>query len=392
MRAPLPDAFKGVVEKVFGKDKVIVVTVGQPSQSILRWYKNWAPPEGAAPVDRKGIGTLYDQLMKSVNGAIKGKDLASVTFIWMQGEADAEKGWGAVYEKSFYGVLDQFKKDLQLKEINYVIGRINDFWLTSKGVKDGDMLRDLQAKMGEAHPNGAWENTDDLNTGVNPWGGFELEGGHFPNPAYRVLGQRFARKACLLIDPATKLDERIFDAVFFDSSKDVASHLAIGKNIKVTMPVQKDSPPGLASLTDGKFGGTDPADKQWVVFPASGEGVELTVDLGIKQSVTGIGVNMCINPQMNAVYPKGMAVFISDDGTNYRLVNKRPITFPKKVSASKEVGSKPQAQSYLVLVDAPGEQGQFVRVKLESNNSPMYVDEIVVNPTAKSALIRNGKQ
>jgi len=310
----------------------------------------------------------------------------------MQGEADAEKGWGGVYEKSFYGVLDQFKKDLQLKEIHFVIGRINDYWLTSKRVKDGDLVREVQVRMGEAHPNGAWVDTDDLNAGVNPWGLYEVDGGHFPTPAYRVLGQRFARRACRLIDPDMKLDDGIFDAVFLDSSKDVVSHLAIGKNISGTVPAAEGGRPGLASLTDGEYGGADPADRQWVVFPASKEGVELTVDLGTSQSVTGIGVDLLIDHEAGAAFPKSMVVSVSDDGMSYRQAHKKPITFFYKDSIRREVVGKLKPRSFLMYVEAPGERARFVRVILESKHSLTFLDEIIVNPAAKSDLLRNRKQ
>jgi len=60
-----------------------------------------------------------------------------------------------------------------------------------------------------------------LNTGINPWSGYENDGEHFPNPGYRVLGQRLARTACKQIDPLIKLDEAIFDARFFNTVDEI---------------------------------------------------------------------------------------------------------------------------------------------------------------------------
>jgi len=315
MRQPLPDAFKASVSQVFGQDKVIVVTHAHPSQPIRRWYKNWIPPKGVEP-DEKPNGTLYDALMKRVAKAIAGKSLASVTFIWMQGEADAGQGWGAVYEKSFLGVLEQFTRDLKRDRIHFVLGRINDYWLASKGVKDGDVVRAAHVKLGKDHPNGDWVDTDDLNTGVNPWGIYEIDGGHFPTPAYRVLGQRFARKACKLIDPDAQLDDRHFGAVFCDTADDIKSHQAIGKKISGTKPDAKrrGGGKGLPALLDGKYGSADPTDGHWLAFPPTPKGVELVVDLGSRQSVTGIGVDILINKKAGALFPKSMAISMSDDG------------------------------------------------------------------------------
>ena len=182
MRQPLPDAFKEYVTHVFGKDKVIVVTLGLPASRSSGGTRSGRHRKAKSTRSPRITGTLYDKLLKRVKRSIAGQQLASVTYIWMQGEADAGNGWGAVYEKSFYGILDQFKKDLDLKEIDFVIGRINDHWLTSRGVKDGDVVRAAQVRIGESCTNGDWVNTDDLNTGVNPWGIYETAGGHFPTP------------------------------------------------------------------------------------------------------------------------------------------------------------------------------------------------------------------
>jgi hypothetical protein len=51
----------------------------------------------------------------------------TVTFVWMLGEADGQAGWGAVYGKSFLGIIDQLKADLKRDDIRFVLGRINDY-------------------------------------------------------------------------------------------------------------------------------------------------------------------------------------------------------------------------------------------------------------------------
>ena len=52
---------------------------------------NGRPLREKSPPSRED---LYDRLMSKVNPAIKGKKLASVSFVWMQGERDAEYGVG----------------------------------------------------------------------------------------------------------------------------------------------------------------------------------------------------------------------------------------------------------------------------------------------------------
>ena len=187
-------SFIPAVEKEFGKENVIVVKSAQGGQPIRRWYKEWKDAKGNAPT--KGIGDLYDKLMGVVNPAIKGQTIATVTFVWMQGERDAKEQHSAVYEASFKGVLEQLKKDLKLTSISFVIGRLSDFDMKNKKYKHWTKVRDIHVKLAKDDPNGEWVNTDDLNGGKDGVSG----GLHYKKPdGYKVLGQRFAEKAIELI-------------------------------------------------------------------------------------------------------------------------------------------------------------------------------------------------
>jgi hypothetical protein len=385
MRAPLPEAFRESVSKVFGADRVIVVTVARPSQPINQWYKQWSPPEGVDAGKVKNIGSMYESLLNGVNRAIAGKELASVTFIWMQGEADAGNGWGSVYEKSFYGVLDQLKADLGVESINFVLGRINDHWLPEKGVVDGELVRGVQVEMAEEKANGDWVDTDDLNTGLNPWGIYEIDGGHFPTPAYRVLGQRFARKACILIDPDLQPDDDIFDAVFFDSSEDIRSHLAMGKGIKGTSPdpAHAGGEAGLSSLLDGKFGGTDAKEKAWLGFAPAEEKVSFEVDLGDSQGITEIGIDILFSKEAGATFAKTVNISTSVDGSEYRPVGKKGISFFYGRKQQDEWSKDAKPRSFFVLADMQQTDARYIRIEVEKENTWLFVDEIVVNPVAR---------
>ena len=105
------EAFTPAVTKALGKDRVIVVQDAMGGQPIQRWDKQWVSPSGERP-DK--LGDLYDRLMAKVGPAIKGRALASVTFIWMQGEWDARMEWGGVYEASLKRLHGQLEKDLKL--------------------------------------------------------------------------------------------------------------------------------------------------------------------------------------------------------------------------------------------------------------------------------------
>lgn len=384
MTPSLSASFAESVEKVFGKDKVIVVRVGWPSQPIKMWYKAWTPPEGMQDPSPDKNGSTYDALIKSTQKAISGKQIDSVTYIWMQGEEDARMGWGSVYEKSFNGVLEQLKQDLKVTKINYVVGRINDYWTTDKGLKDGDLMRTTLVKLGEAGPNAGWINTDDLNQGVNPWGGYDECDGHFPPQGYRVIGQRFAKKACLLIDPNMKLDESVFTESFFDSAEQVKSHAAIGKSIfvKISNIKPDEKPPGMEVLLDGRYANPEATDKGWITFPANDPSVELVVDLGEVMPIDSTAINLLGSPGETA-FPKKITFSISEDGKTYRVLNSRhnSVAFTNSKSAKARFDDKSRKpRGVLVLTDEAKTPARYIKIEMATADEKVMLDEVIVNP------------
>lgn len=388
MRAPLPETFKHCVEQVYGKDRVIVVQMAWPSQPIKNWYKAWVPPKGMVDEKPESNGMMYGRLLPAVQKAIAAKQIATTTYIWMQGEADAGSGWGSVYEKSFYGVLDQFKKDLEIDRINFVVGRINDKWLDRP---DGELMRTIQQKLGEENENGDWINTDDLNRGVNPWGGYSFEDGHFPPPGYRVMGQRFAKKACKLIDPEIKLDRKVFEEVFFDSAEDVKGHAAIGKKVSGDALDANDTGgnDGLGVLLDGQFAALDHQAEGWIGFAPSDEAIELVVDLGEVIEIDTIAVNTLLTSAGSATFPDKVIFITSEDGETYQINNSRynSISFAnrKNLVAMRSKEIKPQA--LLMLTEQRQKKAKvparYIKIEVQTGKQWVFIDEILVNSTAR---------
>lgn len=192
-----PDiSFTPTVEAAFGKDNVIVVKSAQGGQPIRRWYKKWKPAEGDEP---KATGDLYDTMMKKINAAIKGEKPTTVTFVWMQGEQDAQEKHGEVYAASLKGLIGQLAGDLGRKDLNFVIGRLSDFDRGNTKYPDWIKVREAQVEVAEADPCGAWVDTDDLNDGKNRKGKQIKDDLHYTVEGYRTLGRRFAEKSIELI-------------------------------------------------------------------------------------------------------------------------------------------------------------------------------------------------
>jgi hypothetical protein len=208
MRGLKPDqSFIPAVQKAFGENQCIVVHSGWSGARIQQWHKEWKDSTGAMPKNPALTGELYDKMMIKVNAAIKGKKPDSVTFVWMQGESDAKPLLSEVYKASFLGVLGQLEKDLNVADINYVVGRISDFGIQGKGNPHWQKVRDALVELGTESPRGAWVDTDDLNDGMQTRGKNETKQVvkvandlHCTDEGYVILGQRLADKAIELVN------------------------------------------------------------------------------------------------------------------------------------------------------------------------------------------------
>jgi len=200
-------SFNPTVEAEFGKENVTVVKDAEGGGPIRRWYKKWKPAEGydenetGYPIEREGRpnGGLYERLMAKVKEATVGKEFATVTFVWMQGERDARESHGAVYIASLEGLYAQLAADLEREDINFVLGRLSDYDMPNKQAPHWTFVRDALVTVAEAHPRTEWVNTDDLNDGIDRDGKEVINDLHYSVEGYRVFGERLAEKSIKLI-------------------------------------------------------------------------------------------------------------------------------------------------------------------------------------------------
>ncbi|MEO0475207.1 MAG: sialate O-acetylesterase [Planctomycetota bacterium] len=186
------------VQAAFGKENVIVVKDAQGGQPIRRWYKQWKNAEGRIVGKEQQIGDLYDRMMVKVAAATKDQKIASITFLWMQGERDAREKHGTVYAAAMRGLIDQIAGDLKREKVHFVIGRLSDFDMDNKRYPHWTMVRDAQVKVAEDDKLGAWVDTDDLNDKGTPDNiKHDL---HYTKDGYVKLGKRFADAAIGLIN------------------------------------------------------------------------------------------------------------------------------------------------------------------------------------------------
>ena len=142
------ETFIPILEKKFGKNMILVVKDARGGEPIRRWYKKWNDKSKeddnlnlVNKYRKDSIGNMYDKLITKVKKITIGKKIESITFIWMQGERDARENLAQYYEKSLFGLYNQLSKDLNRDNINFIIGRINDFDLKNLNYKHWTKIR-----------------------------------------------------------------------------------------------------------------------------------------------------------------------------------------------------------------------------------------------------------
>lgn len=190
------ESFIPEVEKAFGKDHVLVVKDALGGQPIRRWYIDWEYADGIRP---EATGDLYKRLMDKVRAVTVGKEIQTITFIWMQGERDAKEEYGKVYRASLEGLLKQLSSDLKRDDVNVVIGRLSDFDMEDKKYHHWTLVREQQAAFVRDGLRRALVDTDDLNDGVNRRGKEIRDDLHYSASGYVELGKRFAKESIQLI-------------------------------------------------------------------------------------------------------------------------------------------------------------------------------------------------
>ena len=174
--------------------EVAVVKFAVSGQLIRMWVHDWQPPAGQQPAGQGPNGRHYDALLRLTRDALADRPRpASVTLVWMQGEADANHpGYAELYPAALHALLGQLRRDLGRDDVDMVLGRISDFGVGQPDRPGWDTIRAEQVKFVEQDPDHrAWVDTDDLNGNSN--------GLHYTRRGYQLLGERFADAAVALL-------------------------------------------------------------------------------------------------------------------------------------------------------------------------------------------------
>lgn len=199
------NTFRKVLEGEFGIGSVEIIKFAEEGQSIKRWFAGWKPELEKKWVTRQGgspedIGDLYRILLQDVRAKMSGTEFKTITFVWMQGEADTKSYvYGSAYMSSLIGLINQLRKDLGRNDINYVIGRISDYGMENDMRPSWEHVRKVQVIVADSDQYVGWVDTDDLNDNVYRNGEFLMNDIHYSQAGYEILGARLAKKAIELI-------------------------------------------------------------------------------------------------------------------------------------------------------------------------------------------------
>jgi hypothetical protein len=183
------------INEELGADNIIVSFHAQGGQPISKWYKEWKSGKGETDPD---AGKIYDAMMDATKAKMEGEKIRSVTFVWMQGEADSKAQNSDVYLASLNGLKKQLEQDLKRTDINFIIGRLSDSGFFRRRDKKRvenlhwEEIRKAQQSFADASQRAVWIDTDDLNGGKNAL--------HLIKPdGYSTLGKRYVEAAKKLI-------------------------------------------------------------------------------------------------------------------------------------------------------------------------------------------------
>jgi len=183
------------ISEALGADNVIVSFHAQGGQPISKWYKEWKSGKGETDPD---AGKIYDAMMEATKAKLEGEKIRTVTFVWMQGEADSKAKNSDVYLASLNGLKKQLEQDLKRADLNFIIGRLSDSGLYRRRDKKRvenphwEGIRKAQQTFADASQRAVWIDTDDLNGEKNAL--------HLTKPeGYETLGKRYVKAAVELV-------------------------------------------------------------------------------------------------------------------------------------------------------------------------------------------------
>ena len=145
-------------------------------------------------------------------------------------------------------------------------------------------------------------------------------------------------------------------------------HKAVGCKVIYNTPYNKAYPAqGDATLTDGNFGGWAFGDKRWQGFIGDGYCMDVTIDLGARQSISTVATDFMQSCGPEIYFPGEYRVSVSDNGTDFTEVYNKSYELKKT-----------DTTEYKTLTWKGKCQTRFVRVQAKAGYGWVFADEISI--------------
>ena len=146
-------------------------------------------------------------------------------------------------------------------------------------------------------------------------------------------------------------------------------NVALGKSYSILTPPEANYPDeGGNALTDGKFGSATYSSPEWVGFLGR---PEIVIDLGKTETgIYAIEVNTLGGGSAAVYAPTEIAVFVSDDGKNFKQVTVAAFDPDLGVDSQKTV-----LRSVMLGNNA---SGRYIKIAVATNQSWIFIDEISI--------------
>jgi hypothetical protein len=192
--------FENAIQLRFPDDEITVVHGAKGGMPISTWGEGgfmWGPN-----TFRRALTNTFEENA--------GRNYDTVTFVWMQGEADTKTDEQTeAYEAKLVDLYDRVKKYAGVTEMYWVISRLNDANVPGGEadlkevyqLDNWETIREIQVETANARDYAAWVDWDDLNGPLNTIHLAAADGSSTRQDSerYPELAERWAKAAADLI-------------------------------------------------------------------------------------------------------------------------------------------------------------------------------------------------
>ncbi len=173
--------FAHAIAEQIPHEQIMLIKCAAGGTSLYAWSPDWSP-QLASITENEEWGSLYAQLMGSVDTVIGDRSVEFAGVLWMQGERDAKYPDAAQeYGRNLKHFVERLREDLDAPHLPFILAQID--WLPA-GFDSCELVRKAQADAPNHIPNTVVISTE----GLRKW----EDHVHYSSQGQLELGRRFA--------------------------------------------------------------------------------------------------------------------------------------------------------------------------------------------------------